>query len=403
MREKSTLLKQLTELERELDSKNEQLSMLSKRYKVLEMSLQSMNSDNKRINPSTKMDWAKTLPAKFDNQAKLLNYLSQLNNDPNMDINQLNLNEMKKQDGDLSINTNMNLNIKSKSGARGVVHGRGGARGAPHGAHGVHGRGIGMGGDNGYDEKENDGLKGGSGGIGNSSKGSGKAGGNMNLLAREDSQLDAQLGSLASIDSWMNLRYHFDSVRCMCYDDSRSSSLLVCGSDDGVISLWNVERIVSNGMNALNQHSNRKDNSNNNKQDVFDPWMSYHGHDGSVICNCIVNGSTFSTFNDKTLFATGGIDGSIMIWQSPGVDDNNRSDLNNLGQYRVGKIKETRDVIWDLECHASSPIIAGVSADKRLRLFDVCCFVFVSCILYFFTFFYFVVTVFWFLIKSGVG
>ena len=67
----------------------------------------------------------------------------------------------------------------------------------------------------------------------------------------------------------------------------------------------------------------RKDNGNDNKQDVFNPWMSYHG---------LVGGSTFSTINDKTLFATG-IDGPIMIWQAPGVDDN-----------------------------------------KRLRLFEVCCF-----------------------------
>ena len=85
----------------------------------------------------------------------------------------------------------------------------------------------------------------------------------------------------------------------------------------------------------------RKDNGNDNKQDVFNPWMSYHG---------LVSASPFSAFNDKTL-ATG-IDAPIMIWQAPGIDDNIRSDI----------------------CHARSLIIACVSADKRLRLFDVCCF-----------------------------
>ena len=95
------------------------------------------------------------------------------------------------------------------------------------------------------------------------------------------------------------LRSHVDGVRAVAWHPTEP--LLVSASEDGTAKLWQlsaVAKTVAAGMRPVDDGK------------TIEPLFTYRGHRGPII-------STAFAPTELGLFATGGLDGSVCVWQLP--------------------------------------------------------------------------------------
>ena len=145
------------------------------------------------------------------------------------------------------------------------------------------------------------------------------------------------------------LRHHLDCVRCLCLSDD--DNVLISGSDDGTIKLWDLSKVPQPLIDGAAGGSQRSPIP-----------ITFRGHSSSVSCCCILP-------NSKTVI-TGGFDSNLFGWSLP-KDGSVLMAMESLQSLRLFEMKEHDDVIWDLAPHHSSPLVASVSSDCTLKLFNV--------------------------------
>ena len=167
--------------------------------------------------------------------------------------------------------------------------------------------------------------------------------------------ISAQSGSAAQSGSKVQLllnkttlRHHLDCVRCLCLSDD--DNVLISGSDDGAIKLWDLSKLPRPLMDGASGGSQRAPIP-----------ITFRGHSSTVSCCCIMP-------NSRTLI-TGGFDGNLFGWSLP-KDGLSLMAMESLQSLRLFEMRR-RDVIWDLAPHHSSAVVAAVSSDSTLSLFNV--------------------------------
>ena len=149
----------------------------------------------------------------------------------------------------------------------------------------------------------------------------------------------------------ITLRHHLDSVRSLCLNDDET--VLISGSDDGTIKLWDLNKISSQvtlgGMNG-----------NNNDRSPIP--ITFRGHLSSVNCCCMIP-------NTSTLI-TGSFDTNIYGWKLP-LNGTILMEMESLSTLRQFEMKQHTDIIWDIVSHYSQPLIASISADNTIKIYNL--------------------------------
>lgn len=149
----------------------------------------------------------------------------------------------------------------------------------------------------------------------------------------------------------ITLRHHLDSVRSLCLNDDET--VLISGSDDGTIKLWDLNKISSQislgGMGG----------SNNDRSPIP---ITFRGHLASVNCCCIIP-------NTSTLI-TGSFDTNIYGWKLP-LNGTILMEMESLSTLRQFEMKQHTDIIWDIVSHYSEPLITSISADNSCKIYNL--------------------------------
>ena len=138
----------------------------------------------------------------------------------------------------------------------------------------------------------------------------------------------------------ITLRHHLDCVRSLCLNDDES--VLVSGSDDGTIKLWDLSKI---SLNALQ------------KQKCIP--ITFRGHSSSVSALTVVP-------NTNTLISAG-FDGNLFGWRLPS-NGSVLMEMESLSSLRLFEMSQHSDIIWDISANYSSAMIASVSSDNSLKI-----------------------------------
>jgi len=144
----------------------------------------------------------------------------------------------------------------------------------------------------------------------------------------------------------ITLRHHLDCVRSLCLNDDES--VLISGSDDGTIKLWDLSKISLN--NAMQ------------KQRKSPIPITFRGHSSSVCALTVVP-------NTNTLIS-GGFDGNLFGWRLPS-NGSVLMEMESLSSLRMFEMKEHADIVWDVSANYSSPLIASVSSDHTIKICNV--------------------------------
>ncbi|KAG4304250.1 hypothetical protein PORY_002431 [Pneumocystis oryctolagi] len=144
------------------------------------------------------------------------------------------------------------------------------------------------------------------------------------------------------------LRNHLASIRSVSMSKNENSgyaSMATCG-DDGLVKFW---RLPVNNKKFQNQ-------------DIV-PQITYRGHSGIVTSVCI------ATKIDKIFSA--GIDSSIRCWKIP---EPQRNIYAPMDEYIFPNILIGHsNAVWDLSFQSTLNILASISADGTIKLWDINC------------------------------
>merc|ERR1719242_965258 len=157
---------------------------------------------------------------------------------------------------------------------------------------------------------------------------------NQNANKSDEKSFKLQLS--ASI----TLRHHLDCVRCLCLNDDES--VLVSGSDDGTIKLWDLSKI---SLNALQKQRNN--------------LITLRGHSSTVSALTVIP-------NTNTLISAG-FDGNLFGWRLP-TNGSVLMEMESLSSLRLFEMSKHSDIIWDISANYSLPLIASVSSDNSLKI-----------------------------------
>lgn len=139
------------------------------------------------------------------------------------------------------------------------------------------------------------------------------------------------------------LRSHFDCVRALAFHPKES--VLVTGSDDHTIKLWNLQKTVPAKKSA--------------SLDV-EPLYTFRAHNGPVLCLAM------SATGEQCY--SGGLDGVINCWNLPS------SNIDPYDSYDPDVLKCSfeghKDAVWCLSVNHSKGNILSSSADETVKLWS---------------------------------
>eukprot|EP00484_Ammonia_sp_Unknown_P001755 CAMPEP_0197022148 /NCGR_PEP_ID=MMETSP1384-20130603/3050_1 /TAXON_ID=29189 /ORGANISM="Ammonia sp." /LENGTH=578 /DNA_ID=CAMNT_0042450123 /DNA_START=56 /DNA_END=1792 /DNA_ORIENTATION=+ len=149
----------------------------------------------------------------------------------------------------------------------------------------------------------------------------------------------------------ITLRHHLDSVRTLCLNDDES--VLISGSDDGTIKLWDLSKVpAGSGTGGA-------DDMNNERLPIP---ITFRGHLSAVNTSCIMP-------NSNTLI-TGSFDSNVYGWKLP-ANGGVLMEMPSLSSLRLFEMTEHRDIVWDIAPNYSLPLIASISADNTMKIYNI--------------------------------
>eukprot|EP00033_Pygsuia_biforma_P004165 GCRY01004572.1.p1 GENE.GCRY01004572.1~~GCRY01004572.1.p1 ORF type:complete len:732 (-),score=179.83 GCRY01004572.1:8-2203(-) len=143
------------------------------------------------------------------------------------------------------------------------------------------------------------------------------------------------------------LRSHLDGVRSI--DFHSTEPVLLSGSEDGLVKLWNLRNLPSGGRKTL--HS----------PDV-EPVVTLRGHLAPVTSVIIAD--------ERGLIFSASLDGTIRLWDMPDICSNPYTSYGSLHTLMVDTYAEHQDAVWEIGLHPTLNLLASVSADKTICIHD---------------------------------
>mmetsp|Transcript_12272 Transcript_12272/g.18488 ORF Transcript_12272/g.18488 Transcript_12272/m.18488 type:complete len:555 (-) Transcript_12272:486-2150(-) len=148
----------------------------------------------------------------------------------------------------------------------------------------------------------------------------------------------------------VTLRHHLDCVRCLCMNDDES--VLISGSDDGTLKLWDLNKIASSIASGGSFGDDLSERT---------IPITFRGHASSISTMCVLP-------NSNTL-VTGSFDGNIFGWRLP-ANGSILTEMESLSALRLFEMRQHTDIVWDIAANYSAPLIASISADHSIKLFN---------------------------------
>lgn len=180
---------------------------------------------------------------------------------------------------------------------------------------------------------------------------------NKSILSDRDSEeSDFEL----KLSPALILKNHLSAVRCLCMSDDENT--LISGSDDGLLKIWDLQRI-SSYMHTVNSQQFQQQQSQR-KRTLRTPCpVTFRGHSSAIIsCKVIPN---------SNIAVSAGVDGTVYGWKLPTVSSIllDIASLNSVVQFKMDK---HTDVVWDIECNLNQwNVISSVSSDNTLKIFNI--------------------------------
>uniref|UniRef100_A0AAY4CVV1 Striatin N-terminal domain-containing protein n=1 Tax=Denticeps clupeoides TaxID=299321 RepID=A0AAY4CVV1_9TELE len=139
------------------------------------------------------------------------------------------------------------------------------------------------------------------------------------------------------------LRSHFDAIRALTFHPSQA--VLLTGSEDGTLKLWNLNKAMHSKKNAA--------------LDV-EPIYTFRAHSGAVL--------SLAMGEEGESCYSGGLDGIVRCWKIPdlNVDPYDNYDPGIESSVLSGH----EDSVWGLAYSASLRRLASCSADGTVRIWD---------------------------------
>ncbi|XP_068174237.1 striatin-4 isoform X2 [Antennarius striatus] len=139
------------------------------------------------------------------------------------------------------------------------------------------------------------------------------------------------------------LRSHFDAIRALTFHPSQA--VLLTGSEDGTLKLWNLNKAMHSKKNAA--------------LDV-EPIYTFRAHSGAVL--------SLTMGEDGDSCYSGGLDGTVRCWKMPdlNVDPYDNYDPGIESSVLAGH----EDSVWGLTYSAVHHRLASCSADGTIRIWD---------------------------------
>ena len=351
--EKQRLEREINSYKKELETKDKDYEILLKRYKILELSIKnnqksmipSSNGQDKFIfnenamkshaikiklksKKKDKSVWSRTLPTSLSPQ-KLLGFIDDFsgkfngatnNNNNNMNNNNINNNdnkemekaEIQKEETKNEENNNKKEEISLKEQTEKPTITR-------------------------QEQQKEE----------TSKKGTTKSGGNNNNSFK------------LQLTPSITLRHHLDCVRSLCLNDDES--VLISGSDDGTIKLWDLNKISGQLSSSYGNVGNGHHSHHHQTERTPIP-ITFRGHLSSVNCCCIVP--------NTNILITGSFDTNIFGWKLP-LNGTILMEMESLSTLRHFEMKKHSDIIWDIVPHYSQPLIASISADNTCKIYNI--------------------------------
>ncbi|KAG5436977.1 hypothetical protein PCANB_001252 [Pneumocystis canis] len=150
-------------------------------------------------------------------------------------------------------------------------------------------------------------------------------------------------------NKWMEkfiFKNHLTNIRSVSMPKNENSgyaSMATCG-DDGLVKFWRL---------PIN---NKKTQS----KDIV-PQITYRGHSGIVTNVCIA-------LEINKIFSAG-IDSSIRCWKIPELQRNIYAPIDDYASPNI--LMGHSNAVWDLSFQAKSNLLASISADETIKLWDI--------------------------------
>jgi striatin 1/3/4 len=146
-----------------------------------------------------------------------------------------------------------------------------------------------------------------------------------------------------TITSKFALRGHFDAVRCLAFHPT--DSVLITGSEDQTIKLWNLDK---------SSLSNKK-----NVNSDIEPIYTFRSHTKAVLSVLI------SSNGDYCISA--GLDSKIIVWNMPNYEATDQYDSYSPNVF-LKYLNGHTDAVWSLALADNT--LASVSADSTIRIWN---------------------------------
>lgn len=153
------------------------------------------------------------------------------------------------------------------------------------------------------------------------------------------------------------LKSHFDCIRALCFH--ASDPLLVTGSEDETLKLWNLNKTQQQTNKAGKQQPQAASGT------TFDlePVYTFRGHTSRVLSLCL---------RDNTIFS-GAQNGELFGWKIP----DNTSNIDPYDTYDSSlshaAFQAHSDAIWSLTCldsRSGAPLLCSASSDSTIKIWD---------------------------------
>ena len=153
------------------------------------------------------------------------------------------------------------------------------------------------------------------------------------------------------------LKSHFDCIRALSFH--ASEPLLVTGSEDETLKLWNLNKTQQQTNKAGKQQPQAASGT------TFDlePVYTFRGHTSRVLSLCL---------RDNTIFS-GAQNGELFSWKIP----DNTSCIDPYDTYDPslshGAFQAHTDAIWSLthlDSRSGAPLLCSASSDSTIRIWD---------------------------------
>ncbi|OQS04829.1 striatin-3 family protein, partial [Thraustotheca clavata] len=157
-------------------------------------------------------------------------------------------------------------------------------------------------------------------------------------------------GNFRACKMKQKLSGHLDGIRSICFHSS--DPLLVSGSEDATVKIWNVA----------------------SKNSEVEPMATFRVHTDSVLSVATIKPENSSGMGYRNgLIASGGRDGTITLLAFPEAAEKPAEPYSyeEYYSYMVHRLEAHRDAIWSLSAHPYTNLLFSASADACIRVWGI--------------------------------